>query len=241
MRYGIISDIHGNYDALEVVLKALDEEDKVDRIVCLGDVVGYGAMPRECVAALRERDILTVAGNHDFAVIGRANINYFNSYAREATLWTREVMTEEEKDWLRGLPLVEYVDDFTMVHGTLYRPELFDYIQTTYDAYLSLQILENRVCFVGHSHVPISFFMGDMISYSLEPDITLDDGMKALVNVGSVGQPRDDNPKSAYAVYDSEQNQIWIRRKDYDIEQAGRRIIGAGLPEPLAERLKHGR
>ena len=125
MKYGIISDIHANLDAFETVLEALEKE-KVDSIINLGDIVGYGAEPRECIKIVRERGIFTIAGNHDFATIGKTNINYFNAYAKEATLWTRKVTTEEDKEYLRSLPLVERLDEFTIVHGTLYSPELFD-------------------------------------------------------------------------------------------------------------------
>jgi predicted phosphodiesterase len=240
MRYAIISDIHGNYDALEVVLADIDKS-AVDRTVCLGDVVGYGAQPRECIAALRERNILTIAGNHDYACIGKTNINYFNAFAKEATLWTRKVCTEDDKNWLKSLSLVEYLEDFTMVHGTLYAPELFDYILTTYDAYLSLQLLETPVCFLGHSHVPINFIWEDMISFNYDREIDVRPGVKLLVNVGSVGQPRDDNPRASYAIYDAEKKRVEIRRLEYDVEAAARKIREAGLPAALGERLKVGR
>jgi len=240
MRYAIISDIHANHDALTAVLDDIDRE-KVERIVCLGDVVGYGAEPRECITALRERNVLTIAGNHDYAAIGKTNINYFNAYAKEATLWTRKVCTQEDKDYLKGLALVEYLDDFTMVHGTLYAPELFDYILTTYDAYLSLQLLETPVCFFGHSHVPINFVWEEMISFNYDREIEVKDGVKMLVNVGSVGQPRDDNPKACYALFDTDAQRIFIKRIEYDVEAAARKIRDAGLPPALGERLKYGR
>ena len=114
-------------------------------------------------------------------------------------------------------------------------------IQTTYDAYLSLQLLENQVCFLGHSHVPITFFQGEMISYTLHPEITLEEGHRALVNIGSIGQPRDDNPRASFAIYDTEARKIRIMRVEYDVETAAAKIRKAGLPEPLAERLKYGR
>lgn len=240
MRYAIISDIHANLEAFTTVLKHI-EGAEIDKIICLGDIVGYGANPSECIALVRERGMATIAGNHDFACIGKTNINYFNTYAKEATLWTRKVTTIDDKEWLNSLPLVDYHDNFTVVHGTLYSPELFDYIQTTYDAYLSLQLLENQVCFLGHSHVPITFFQGEMISYTLNLEVPLEDDIKALVNVGSVGQPRDDNPKASFAIYDTDQKKISIVRLEYDIEKASTKIKRAGLPGPLAERLKFGR
>ena len=240
MRYAIISDIHANYDALTSVITDIDGS-QIDKIVCLGDVVGYGAQPRECIALLRERGVLTIAGNHDYACIGKTNINYFNAYAKEATLWTRKVCTDEDKEWLKSLSLVEYLEDFTMVHGTLYAPELFDYILTTYDAYLSLQLLETGVCFLGHSHVPINFVWEEKITHNYDRELPVRPEVKMLVNVGSVGQPRDDNPKACYAIYDSEAKKIEIRRLDYDIESAARKIREAGLPAALGERLKVGR
>jgi predicted phosphodiesterase len=235
-----LSDIHGNGDALDAVLEELEKEN-VDKYVCLGDVVGYGAEPQRCIKAIREKCAATVAGNHDFATIEKTNIEFFNAYAKEATYWTRRNLGDEEKGFLVNLPLVADVDDFTIVHGTLYSPALFDYIQTTFDAYLSLQVLKKQICFLGHSHVPITFFMSDAITYSMEPKIELQDGTRVLVNVGSVGQPRDDNPKSAYAIYDSEEKIIEIKRVLYDVEAAAKKIREVGLPEVLGERLKYGK
>jgi predicted phosphodiesterase len=241
MRYAIISDLHANMDALEKVIEDIQKQ-KVDRHLCLGDIVGYGAQPQECIQAVQDLDCLTIAGNHDWAALGKTNIDYFNTYAKEATLWTREQLSEDDSKYLDELPLQENLpENFTLVHGTLYNPELFDYIQTSYDAYLSLQALDGNVCFLGHSHVPITFFQGEMISYTLSQEISLGNGVKALVNVGSVGQPRDDNPKASYAIYDTDQQKVWIRRIAYDVDQAGKRIRDAGLPEVLAERLKFGR
>ncbi|RME76903.1 MAG: metallophosphoesterase, partial [Planctomycetota bacterium] len=172
MRIAVISDIHANADALEAVLADIEAQG-AERIVCLGDVVGYGAEPNRCCAALREREVLTVAGNHDYAAIGKTNINYFNAYAREATLWTRKVLEEDNRAFLTALGLVEVQDGFTMVHGTLYAPELFDYILTTYDAYLSLQLLETPVCFLGHSHVPINFVWDETVTFHHETDFVI--------------------------------------------------------------------
>lgn len=240
MKYALVSDIHGNLEAFTEVLKKIKEEE-CEKIVCLGDIVGYGANPRECIALVRENNMATIAGNHDFACIGKTNINYFNSYAKEATLWTRKITTDEDKKFLNNLPLVDYHENFTVVHGTLYSPELFDYIQTTYDAYLSLQLLESQICFLGHSHVPITFFQGDLISYTLNPVVKIEEGVKALINIGSVGQPRDDNPRASFATYDTDKMEVEIHRVEYDVEKTMAKILKAGLPPPLAERLKYGR
>lgn len=241
MRYAILSDIHANYDALETVLGILEKEN-IDNYVCLGDVVGYGAEPSRCLQTVREKCVACIAGNHDFAAVEKTNIEFFNQFAKEATLWTRKQLSEEERKWLEELPLVQDVDDqFTIVHGTLYSPPLFDYIQTSFDAYLSLQVLQKQVCFLGHSHVPITFLMSDSIKYTLDPEIKLEEGVKYLVNVGSVGQPRDDNPKAAFAIYDTDKSVVEIRRVEYDIESTISKIGNAGLPEVLGERLRFGR
>ena len=244
MRYALFGDIHGNLEALETVLAEYEREG-VDQYICLGDIVGYGANPKECLDIVRELtgpDNLVVAGNHDHAICGKLNIDFFNSYARQAVLWTREQLSDSDIDYLYGLELTHKLDNvLTIVHGTLNFPEMFDYITTSYDAHLTLELLETPVCFLGHSHVPVTFFQGPTVTFSMEPEIEIRADRKTLVNIGSVGQPRDENPQAAYALYDSEQQKVWVRRIDYDIEKAGKKIIAAGLPEILAERLKYGR
>lgn len=240
MRYAIISDIHSNLEAFEAVLAEI-ERDSVDQIVCVGDIVGYAACPQDCVDIIRKREIPCVAGNHDYAAIGKTSIQYFNPDARDAILWTREALAQEAMDYLANLPLTLDFDGFTLAHGTLQSPELFDYIQTIYDAHLSFEALENPICFLGHSHVPITFFDDDPISYFMEPEIPLSESEKLLVNVGSVGQPRDQDSRACYALYDVDEGMIWIRRVAYNIEAAARRIRDAGLPAMNAERLAYGR
>ncbi|MBI4618023.1 MAG: metallophosphoesterase family protein [Planctomycetes bacterium] len=241
MKFGLFGDIHANLEALEVVLGELAKEE-VGMYICLGDVVGYGANPGECLDRTRELAAITVAGNHDFAIAGKLNIDFFNSYAKQAVLWTREQLRKDQIQWLRDLELVKKHEDvLTVVHGTLNFPEMFDYIQTSYDAHLSLELLETPVCFLGHSHVPVAFFQGPTVSFTMDYDIDIDLNSKTLVNIGSVGQPRDENPKAAYAVYDTDTQKVHIRRVDYDIDKAAKKIIDAGLPEILGERLKYGR
>lgn len=241
MKYGIFGDIHGNYEALEAVVEKF-HENGVERFICVGDIIGYGANPVECLETVIRLEAKAVAGNHDFATIEKLNIDFFNSYAREAVLWTRKQISKENVDFLANLNLVETNDDsITVVHGSLNFPEMFDYIQTSYDAHLSLQALETQICFLGHSHVPVTFFQKKTVSYSMDTEFRLEEGQKALVNVGSVGQPRDENPDACFCIYDSEEKLVKIMRTTYDIEKAGRKIIQAGLPEILAERLRYGR
>lgn len=240
MRYAIISDIHGNREALDTVLGEIAQQ-SCDEIVCLGDIVGYGAEPGYCVDKIREICKIVVAGNHDYAALGKINIDYFNPHARQATLWTRNQLSEDQKQYLADLPLSVILDTCTVVHGSLDSPELFDYIQTSYDAYLTMEKLTNRICFIGHSHVPITFLMDEVITYTLDPKIDLSRYQKAIVNVGSVGQPRDNNPDACYAIYDEEALTVEVIRVSYDFERSAAKILEAGLPDFLAERLTVGR
>ena len=243
MRYGIFGDIHGNLHALEAVLEAYESE-SIDAYLCTGDLVGYGAYPRECIDRVRERcPGRVVAGNHDFAVCEKLTLEFFNSYAKSAVLWTRQNLTEDHLQYLQTLPLTVEVDkDTTLSHATLYDAHAFDYIQTQYDAHLSLQELQTRCGFVGHSHIPIAFYLKDgMVNWTMETVIDLGDCEKALINVGSVGQPRDENPKAAYAIFDTDEATVEIKRVDYDVESAIRAIESNQLPRILGERLRLGK
>ncbi|MEM7260724.1 MAG: metallophosphoesterase family protein [Planctomycetota bacterium] len=240
MRYAIISDIHGNREALDTVLASIAEQN-CDEIICLGDIVGYGAEPGYCLDKIREISKVVVAGNHDYAALGKINIDYFNPHARQATLWTRDQLSEDQKQYLADLPLTVVLEKCTVVHGSLDSPELFDYIQTSYDAYLTMEQLTNQVCFIGHSHVPITFLLDEVITYTLDPKIDLSAYAKAIVNVGSVGQPRDNNPLACFAIYDDGSSEVELIRVEYDIERSAAKILEAGLPDFLAERLIVGR
>lgn len=240
MRYAIIGDIHGNLDALRAVLGDIDGQ-KVDSGACVGDIVGYGAEPAECVEEILRLGWPCVAGNHDYAVAGRLRLDFFNAYARAAILWTRKRLSQSEMDYLGALKLVETLDGITLVHSTLDSPENFGYILTLDDAYGCFRFLKTDICFLGHSHVPVTFLSdGENIEHTMGPIIALAQNRRAVVNVGSVGQPRDFNPKASYAIYDEEEGRIQIRRVSYDVGGAAKKIIAAGLPEVLAERLFDG-
>ena len=239
MRIGIFGDIHGNLPAFEAVLAELNAKG-VDSMMCLGDVVGYGADAQACVDRVRGLEIPVVAGNHDWAVAGRLDLEYFNPHARAAVEWTRDNLNAGSLQWLKRLEPRERVGDLTLAHGTVHDPEDFEYLQTPYDAYLSFQVMETRVGFVGHSHVPVTFLDGMPITYSIEPVLALE-GRRAIANPGSVGQPRDEDPRAAYMIYDAEQDTVEVHRTPYDIDDAARRILDAGLPAILADRLRLGR
>jgi predicted phosphodiesterase len=240
LKYGILGDLHANLEALTAVLETMDKAG-VQKVVSVGDLVGYGANPSEVIARVRQLNATIVAGNHDHAAIGKLNIDFFNTYARESAIWTAKTLSREEKNFLDGLNLIEALDDFTVVHSTLYAPELFEYIQTSYDAHLSFENQKTSIAFMGHSHVPVNFFKRKTVTFNTATEIRLEKGMKVMINVGAVGQPRDENPDSVCVTYDSDERLIRISRVPYDVEKAGRKIKQAGLPEVLAERLKYGR
>ena len=240
MKYGIISDIHANLQALEAVLASLSSRG-VDAYLSTGDIVGYGADPEACIEKIRSLGTHVVAGNHDWAVARRLSLDYFNAYARDAIYWTQARLSRDQVQWLEQLELTAEVGDFTMVHGTLSGPENFDYLLTSYDAHLSFKLLETSYCLVGHSHVPITFLLDGTVTFTFDQQIDLGGVQRAIVNAGSVGQPRDEDPRASYGFYDSETRILSIERVEYDIEQATSRILRAGLPEMLAERLWLGR
>jgi len=240
MQYAVLGDIHSNLSALEAVFDSLRSHG-VDRVLSVGDVVGYGAAPSECIALLREHDSVVVMGNHDSAVVGELDTIFFNQHARAAVQWTREVLSGEEIAWLTCLPPI-WEDEFvSLAHGSYDEPEVFNYVQTPKDADASLELLERPVCFIGHTHVPVCMLrLADdplRTGYSLDQEIDLRDSLVALINAGSVGQPRDDDPRTGYVLYDSDTHVVTFRRLEYDIEREVHRIRSAGLPTVLAERL----
>jgi len=239
MRYAIFGDVHGNIEAYEAVLAAIEKE-RPDRVFCIGDLVGYGAQPSECVAKTRDLGCLTVIGNHDSAAVGKLTASYFNPFAREAILWTAAHLGEEDKKFLLEFPLVEEVEDFTLVHATLDSPERFDYLDTLIAAERCFSHLNKPVVFVGHSHIPVAFFDTEPTTYTQSWPMRIPAGRKAIVNVGSVGQPRDANPDAAYAIYDTDKRLVYLHRVPYNVEATSRKILAAGLPSILAERLHFG-
>jgi len=243
MRYGILGDIHGNLSALQRVLECIEDEG-IDVLVSVGDVVGYGAAPGECISILQDRKAVVVKGNHDAACVGELDVRCFNPYARAAVEWTESVLSTDEKRWLSQLPYTATLEHCQVAHGTLYQPELFDYILSVSDANPSLDAMVRPACFVGHSHIPLTVMRfedePDRTAYTFDTEIDLTETFRALINVGSVGQPRDENPLTAYAIYDAEKRHASILRTDYDVEQEIARIQAAGLPNVLGERLRIG-
>lgn len=242
MRYAVISDIHSNEEAAYAVFNDI-EETGVDEILCLGDIVGYGASPKACLDLVREKCNLVVVGNHDHAVIGLTNKEYFNLSAKKAVEWTAKQLDKTDLDYMSSLPLLTEKEHMILTHASLHKPGDWGYILDEYDADSSFcRMGESSVCFVGHSHVPLAFEAGKFIrcigSYS---QILMNPKYHYIINVGSVGQPRDGVWLSAYALYDSDKNEVELRRIPYDVKTAQKKILDQGLPEFLAERIEYGR
>ena len=241
MKYAIISDIHGNLEALESVLAEIDRRE-VDSILCLGDVVGYGPNPNECVELVRARADAILAGNHDHAPIGRIDITYFNQWARSAIEWTRKELSESSIEFLLNLPLSLERDGFTIVHSTPLEPAEWNYIITIGDAVKNFPEFRNQVCFVGHSHVPMVIALNEQDDCRVlksNPLILAEDS-RYIINVGSVGQPRDLNPLSAFAIYEATEKKYELVRVEYDIAKTQEKIRQSELPDFLAARLELG-
>lgn len=239
MRYAILGDVHANWEALSAVLKKLERLD-IDAYYCVGDIVGYGPDPGKCLDRLREMGCVMVAGNHDYAAVEKTSIDFFNPEARASALWTRKALTDEQKGFLSATELRQETDDFALVHATLHGPEMFNYILSNFDAHLCFQHLTRPVCFLGHSHAPITFVESDRIVATADAKVRIEPGQRALVNVGSVGQPRDQDPRAAFAVYDTKAHTVELSRVAYNVEATCQKILAAGLPEINAFRIKIG-
>lgn len=239
-RFAVCSDVHGNLPALQTFLELADSEG-YDRVFCCGDVVGYGANPNECCDLLRERGIPTVLGNHDQAAIDLSQIALFNEIARTAILWTHNELTPENYQFLSDLPFVITEGDFTFVHASPWRPSEWNYVLTEGEAKMNFTHFDNWMCFIGHSHQPFEVeLQNDEIACPGEALVTLSRDKHYLVNVGSIGQPRDRIPMLCFVTVDLEKNQLEFRRVEYPVPESQQAILDAGLPPELADRLAHG-
>jgi len=241
MKYGIISDIHGNLEALTAVLEKC-KEFGVEEYICVGDIVGYNANPSECLEIVRALPLaVVVKGNHDEEASIESNLAEFNEQASQAILWTRNQLSSDQKKYLSDLPFKSRVGRITVVHASLDDPEEWGYVMDSYAAEASMSYQFSQVCFYGHTHVPMAFDrehgevkMLESASFIVEP------GHKYLVNPGSVGQPRDKDYRASFAIYDTEACEISVHRIDYDVKSTQEKILGTELPERLAERLELG-
>ncbi|MDT8324586.1 MAG: metallophosphoesterase family protein [Bacteroidota bacterium] len=232
MRLAIISDIHANLEALTAVLEDIHHR-QADRIVCLGDIVGYGADPAPCVGLVRSHADICVLGNHDAAVFAAHQRAYFNPFALAAVQWTVGRLSAEDVAFLRGMPYRISLENMLFVHSAPRAPEEWDYVFSGMEARMQARHFFERLCFVGHSHIPGVYPLDSGVR-----EYTPDD--RFLINVGSVGQPRDRDWRSAYGLLDTVAGSYESRRVAYDVDTAMRKIRDAGLPVRLAERLRSG-
>ncbi len=244
MRVLILTDVHSNLEAFHAVLQDAEKGGCVDEIWCMGDVVGYGPDPRECIDLLREYCYVCVAGNHDWAASGKIDTSLFNPYAAEAALWTRKQLREEDKKILNELPLTVSKNDFTLAHGSP-RDPIWEYVLSERVALGNLEHFKTPYSLVGHSHVPFicelqeSSITCTFKEFPVGVPVTLQNE-RLIINPGGLGQPRDGDPTSNYAIFDDSQGTICHYRVPYDIEKTQDKMRRAELPEKLITRLSHG-
>jgi predicted phosphodiesterase len=241
MRVLVISDIHANLTALEAVLA---DAGQVDAAWCLGDVVGYGPDPNECILRVKELPNLEcILGNHDAASLNHIGVNAFNPEARQAIYWTQRVLTEQSTIFLRSRPEKVVIGEVTLAHGSPRQP-VWEYVMDPYVATQNFSFFETTYCFIGHTHLPVRYNLeegqltADMIG--LEPNQITELKPRAIINPGSVGQPRDRDPRASFAIYDTDAQTWDYRRIAYDIRSVQERMIAARLPERHIVRLEGG-
>jgi diadenosine tetraphosphatase ApaH/serine/threonine PP2A family protein phosphatase len=242
MRSAVVADIHGNLEAFQAVLADLDARGGADEIWCLGDIVGYGPDPRECLRLLRQHPGAVVAGNHDWAAIGKLDTSSFNPEAAAACQWTAEALQEDDVDYLAGLPLTLQRGDFTLVHGSPREP-VWEYVLSAQAARANFACCDSPFCLIGHSHSPLLFELdarGACRLHQLPGQLSLGTGSRLIINCGSVGQPRDGDPRASYAIVDTAEKTLRHYRVIYDYKVTQEKILDADLPSRLASRLSVG-
>jgi len=242
MKTAFLSDVHGNLEAFTAVCSSIKNE-QVDRIIFLGDIVGYGANPNECIDQLQKLTNHVVAGNHDWAAAGMPSTHNFNSWAGAALAWTCAQLTQDNKLFLRALPLIRDMHELLCVHATPYMPDAWRYVFNALDAEAAFATFSHRLCFIAHTHCPAIFKKaeGAAVVQELPAVVTLHSYCRYIINCGSIGQPRDGDPRASYGVYDSSANRYYCIRIEYDLVSAQRKVRRAGLPDFLAHRLSVGR
>ncbi len=237
MRLAIFSDIHANLEALEEAV-ACAERSNIQKYAVLGDTVGYGANPDECFKWAVQKASIYILGNHEKALIDLSIVEDFSSPAREAILWTRKIMAESLRRLVYDLPYLKIERGVTFAHGSPGEPEEFRYLFSFQDAAPSFKKMSGPICFVGHTHVPRCFCETEKSASYLKPGIvSLKKGERYILNPGSVGQPRDKDPRLSFGIFDDEKQTFEVIRLEYDNQKAAQKIRKAGLPAYLADRL----
>ncbi len=243
MRYAILSDIHGNLEALEAVLEDIAHQ-QIDVTICLGDIVGYYPDPESCIKLVKEHIVYSVAGNHDYAAIGLIDTKNFTYFAYEAMEWTKKQLSESSKEYLGSLPLSVQMDKMLFTHSSPVKPKNFIYIFPNSDIAIqdAFGSMVYRLNFIGHSHCPFFVFQDEnKINLHRDNSITINRDYYYLVNVGSVGQPRNYDPRSCYTIYDTDQELVSLNFVAYDYRKTQKKVKNSNLPEFLADRLQTGR
>lgn len=248
MRYLILSDIHSNIEALEACVQR-GKEAGYDTVLCCGDIVGYGPSPIEAIDVVRELNTLCIRGNHDRVAAGLDEATQFNPHARKAVYWTRSVLPDSYREYLVSLPVgpVDVTDEAQLVHGAVTDED--DYIFTEADADENFRLTEKHLTFFGHSHFPVVFSLDDEGNSVLAPSYEFDEftavrcdaGKKLFVNPGSVGQPRDGDPRASFVIWDENRGRMEFYRVEYDVKLTQTKMREAQLPSYLIDRLAHGR
>lgn len=243
MRIGIFSDVHSNLEALQSALSFFLEK-KVRQYLIIGDFVGYGANPNECIDLIKKLDCICVAGNHDYAVLDKTDIRNFNDAAKAAIMWTKTKLTKESKEFLETLPLQISVNQKLLVHSTPQNPANWEYIFTLKQGQSEFYFFKEQICFIGHSHSPFVVEKNQLKNeYKVinEQKFKIKEKSRYIINVGSVGQPRDGDARACLVLFDRLTKYIEFKRIEYDVKSAQHKIVQAGLPTILAKRLAEGK
>ena len=240
MKFAIFGDIHANLEALEAVLADAADHD-CSHHVCIGDIVGYNANPRECLEVVRGLKCPVVKGNHDEESSVDTDLIGLNPLAEKAMQRTREQLSDDDREYLSELKLVRQVRDFTIVHATLDTPSAWGYVTNKFDAMGSFSYQYTPLCFFGHTHTPVFYSKSLSVEVEDRQKVEIEQGKRYFTNVGSVGQPRDGDPRASYCIYDMGGQRMINRRVEYDLKAAQKKIRDAGLPGMLAERLELGK
>jgi predicted phosphodiesterase len=243
MRYALLADIHSNLPALKAVLYDVNHRGGVEELWCIGDIVGYGPNPSQCIELLRQQKHISIAGNHDLGSIGKVALSDFNPDAAFACRWTSKQLSTEDIEYLKGLPLTLEKGDFTIVHGSPREP-IWEYLISKGSAQESFSYLKSSFCLVGHSHMPVIFKQEKDGSCSVIPfSVSIGQVLgksSMIVNPGSVGQPRDDDSRASYAIYDSDSGVVRLYRVEYDVGAVQLEMTQKNLPVRLIVRLEQG-
>jgi diadenosine tetraphosphatase ApaH/serine/threonine PP2A family protein phosphatase len=239
MKYAILGDIHANLEALEAVIEHAAAQGVTDYI-STGDVVGYNSDPEACIEVVRNLCSVVVKGNHDHYAATEDSMENFSPTAAAAIEWTRNRLSAGDREWLQALPLRREVEMFTLTHSSLNEPEAWHYVLDRAAAVEHFTVQKNNLCFIGHTHVPVVFQYAETLKFFRYERMHPQPGCKYILNVGSVGQPRDKDCRAAYVTYDLLSNCITLHRVAYDYQKTQRKIRQAGLPEKNARRLEFG-